>query len=143
MIIRPATTEDALPIWKFVCALEETHFDYTLFQQQYQHNFLKKDTTHLVAVEATGIMVGYISCHGQFLLHHAAKVFEIQELFVAEAYRNKKIGQLLIEVLEKQLQQGKHEFLEVSTNINRTNAHRFYERCGFTKTHYKFTKKLK
>jgi PhnO protein len=142
MLVRPATIDDAQPIWTFVCALENTIVDYTIFQQLYAHLLSKDDTIYLVAIDKSGTILGYISCHGQYLLHHAAKVFEIQELFVAPSERNKKLGHLLINKVEQQLQQQGYRYLEVTSNSNRTNAHRFYEQCGFTKTHVKFTKVL-
>ena len=142
MTIRPANRKDSKKIHEFICELEKTKFNYDLFKKQYVSNLADKDNIYLVAVNKTGHVIGYVGCHGQVLLHHASKVFEIQELFVEKEYRNKKVGQLLIEVLEKNLKNSNYHFLEVTTNRKRVNTLRFYNKCGFTKTHYKFTKTL-
>ena len=142
MTIRFATQKDSKPIHQFLCALEETEFDYSIFEQYYTINISIKDNIYLVAVNESEQVIGYLSCHGQILLHHLSKVFEIQELFVKEEYRNQKVGQLLIQKLEEQLHNGGYKFLEVTTNVKRLNTHRFYSKCDFEKTHFKFTKTL-
>jgi PhnO protein len=142
MIIRFANEKDSKSIHQFICALEERDFDYTVFEQYFATNISNKDNIYLVAVNETDLVIGYLSCHGQILLHHLSKVFEIQELFVMEEYRNRKVGQLLIKKLEEQLSNSCHKFLEVTTNLKRLNTHRFYSKCGFEKTHLKFTKSL-
>lgn len=141
MKVRPAVKEDCKTVYRFICELEETQFNYTLFEKYYLHNLENKDNIYLVATNDDSV-VGFLSCHGQFLLHHLDKVFEIQELYVEESYRSKKAGQLLIESLEALLKEQGYRFLEVASNIKRTNAHRFYTRNGFAQTHYRFTKTL-
>lgn len=117
-------------------------FDNTVFEKYYVANLENKDNIYLIAVNETDQVIGYLSCHGQILLHHMAKVFEIQELFVKENYRSQKVGQLLIQALEEQLKKEGYRFLEVTANIKRLNTHRFYTKCGFEQTHLKFTKTL-
>jgi PhnO protein len=142
MIIRFAKDEDSREIFRLICELEETEFEYVVFEGYYRENICNKDYIYLVAADDGGEVIGYLSCHGQILLHHMAKVFEIQELFVKENYRNQKVGQLLIQSLEEQLKKEGYRFLEVTANIKRLNTHRFYIKCGFVQTHLKFTKTL-
>lgn len=92
--------------------------------------------------EEDGEVTGFLSCHGQTLLHHMGKVFEIQELVVKESRRNMKIGELLVRAAEERIVQSGHRFIEVATNIRREAAHRFYDKCGYGRTHFKFTKEL-
>jgi (aminoalkyl)phosphonate N-acetyltransferase len=143
MTIRQANMEDSERIFKFICELEETDFDYSIFEKYYKANLTNEDNIYLVAVNNNNMVIGYLSCHGQLILHHLSKVFEIQELFVEKEYRNQQIGQRLIEQLEDILKKKNHSFLEVATNIKRLNTHKFYNKCGFTQSHYKFTKTLK
>ena len=142
MTIRLAKIDDSNKIFEYICDLEETHFDYSAFEKYYKKNLSDKDNIYLIAIDKTDKIVGYLSCHGQILLHHLSKVFEIQELFVEKEYRNKKVGQLLIRTLENILLKNNYTFLEVATNIKRFETHRFYSKCGFKQTHYKFTKNL-
>lgn len=141
MKVRPATFEDCKTIYRFICELENTQFDYSRFEEYYIRNLDNKDNIYLVATDSETV-TGFLSCHGQYLLHHMDKVFEIQELYVDENYRSQKAGQLLIEALEAILKIQGYKYLEVASNIKRTNAHRFYISNGFAQTHYRFTKTL-
>ena len=142
MLTRPAQTSDIHTIYRFICDLEETVLDFSLFEQYYLQNIANKNYLYLVAVDKDNAVIGYISCHGQALLHHAAMVFEIQEMYVDKHYRQQGVGQQLINALEEWLQKNNHHLLEVTANIIRTGTHHFYSRAGFTQTHLKFTKML-
>ncbi|MFI5163796.1 MAG: GNAT family N-acetyltransferase [Bacteroidia bacterium] len=140
--VRPAKTKDSKRVFEFICDLEDTIFDYPVFEQYYLINISNKDNIYLVAINNADKVIGYLSCHGQILLHHVSKVFEIHELFVDRNSRNQKVGQLLIEMLEDILRKNNYTFLEVATNLKRMDTHRFYKKCGFNQSHYKFTKRL-
>lgn len=69
MKIRPAELNDCQRIFEFICELEEQRLDYKNFQQIYNFNLANEHNVYLVAVDETGTVIGYVSCHGQFLLH--------------------------------------------------------------------------
>ncbi len=140
MIIRPATLSDADHIFQFVCELEEQVFDRALFNKYYKLNISNENNIYLVS-EADGKPVGYLSCHGQLLLHHMNWAYEIQELFTNTAYRSAGIGSKLLHALEDILKTKDHDVLEVTSSNRRTSAHHFYLKNGFTQSHQKFTKK--
>lgn len=140
MQIRFATIDDLPSIYAFVCDLEEQTFDFELFQQYYRQNISEKNNIYLVAADNNNITVGYLSCHGQLLLHHLGMVYEIQEMFVDPLHRGQGIGHRLIEVLETHLRDRECRSLEVSTNAKRLATQEFYAACGFTKSHVKFTR---
>jgi PhnO protein len=117
--IRPAISTDMPVIYRFIHEL---------------------DNVYLVAVDENNTITGYLSCHGQFLLHHCGWVFEIQEMYVQEGARGKGIGKMLITELENKLSARNYVSLEVTANMKRTATHTFYISCGFTETHKKFTK---
>lgn len=56
--------------------------------------------------------------------------------------RSLKIGKQLIEKIEKIARNKKLEQIELSTSTFRKDAHRFYERQGYEKLHYNYTKEL-
>lgn len=141
MIVRAAAKEDIKTVYRFICKLENIVMDPLLFEEYYLRNLANKDNIYLVA-EDNATVVGFLSCHGQYLLHHLDKVFEIQELYVEKSYRSQKVGQLLIEALEVILKDQSYRCVEVTSNAKRTDAHRFYERNGYKHTHFKFTKTL-
>lgn len=140
MEIRLATSEDLPSIFAFICDLEEQTFDFDLFQQYYRQNISEKSNIYLVAVDGNQLPIGYISCHGQLLLHHLGMVYEIQEMFVDPLHRGQGIGHQLIEALETRLRDRECRSLEVTTNAKRAATQEFYAACGFTKSHVKFTK---
>lgn len=142
MTTRFATKNDVKVVYEFINELESTVFDYDIFEKYYFENIENKNNVYLVATDTVKNVIGFCSCHGQLLLHHLSMVFEIQELFVAPDYRDKKVGKFLLEALEDILKHQEHELLEVTSNKKRTDAHRFYIRNGFAESHFKFTKKL-
>ena len=142
MTVRFATEADVIAIYGFINLLEDTVFDFDTFKQYYLQNLKEPHYVYLVA-EENSTVIGFISCHGQLLLHHLDMVFEIQELFVDETSRSKKVGALLLEHLETILKNQGYAFLEVTSNKQRTDAHRFYTGNGFDESHFRFTKKLR
>ena len=145
--IRPANVEDVQIIHAFVSELEEMEFDFETFYRHFLHNISDTNNIYLVAEwqepDKQNEMAGYLSCHGQLLLHHGGMVYEIQEMFVRKDFRSKGIGQLLIGALEERLNNRECLSLEVTTNQKRLATQEFYSRNGFVKTHVKFTKTRK
>ena len=141
MNMRRANKEDATQVLYFIQELEEINLDEALFKQYFEQNLSNNENIYLVATFKEAV-IGFVSCHGQILLHHLAKVFEIQELFVKKEFRGFQVGQTLITELENILKANGNQFLEVTANIKRENTHAFYARCGFVYTHKKFTKRL-
>ncbi|HLX91377.1 MAG TPA: GNAT family N-acetyltransferase [Puia sp.] len=142
-LIRQAENADANKIFEFLCELENRVFDYQEFYLNYRNNIFGNNNVYLVASDKGGLVVGYISCHGQTLLHHGGMVYEIQELFVEKKWRRKGIARLLISTLEERLAKRDYQGLEVSTNAGRLESPEFYRKYGFEQTHVKFTKSRK
>ncbi len=137
--IRNATISDADAVYQFVCELEDMIFEKELFDKYYEENINNDNYYYLIATD-NEVPVGYLSCHGQLLLHHLNYVYEIQELFVPTMHRGKGIGKLLITHLEKLLADKSYDMLEVASGFRRTESHEFYKAAGFAQSHYKFTK---
>lgn len=138
--VRSAEADDAATIFHFICELEETTYDYAVFEPYYISNIRNENHIYLVALNEANTVIGYLSCHGQILLHHCGKVFEIQEFFVPDAYRHTGVGQLLIQSLEDLLAREDVRSLEVTAHIRRIKTHDFYQKAGFIHTHHKFTR---
>jgi len=137
--IRPATGQDADILYQFLCDLEEMALNRNHFNATLERN-LADPLIHYLIAECDGQVVGFVSCHIQYLLHHAGKVGEIQELYVLPPYRNQQIGQKLIQALEELARQQQLINLEVTANQKRTETHRFYQRWAFQPTHFKFVR---
>lgn len=93
--IRAAVSTDVETIFNFVCHLEERRFDFENFKERFSENLNSHSNIYLVAVNEEDEPTGFISCHGQSLLHHEGKVFEIQEIYVARNWRDRGIGKAL------------------------------------------------
>jgi PhnO protein len=140
--IRVASFVDVDSIFSFISHLEERTFDFNRFKDKYGDNLGREEVIYLVAVNETDEVIGFISCHGQELLHHDGQVFEIQEIYVARNYRDKGIGKALFTALVEKLEKADCESLEVTTHVKRADAKRFYLKLGFVQTHMKFVKDL-
>lgn len=137
---RFATFADLPVVYQFICELEENELGEIAFERCYRYNIANDKNCYLVA-EDDGQVVGFLSCHGQMLLHHADWVYEIQELYVRNEYRSKGVGKLLLDTIIEQLKDIEYDVLEVTSNKSRTDAHRFYLKNGFKDSHFKFTKR--
>jgi (aminoalkyl)phosphonate N-acetyltransferase len=122
--IRPARNHDAKKIFHFLCELEKRLLDQEAFEFNYRACLADANNIYLVAADESNGAVGFISCHGQILLHHGRMVFEIQELFVTNPYRHKGVGRLLLNGLDECLAQRDHVLLKISTNRKRTGIYR-------------------
>jgi PhnO protein len=138
LTIRLVRSEDILDIYSMVCDLENCKFDRAVFKSIYQKNIASDNNVYLIAI-VDSIAIGFLSCHGQHLLHHEGMVYEIHEMYVDPSYRNNGIGELLMNGLKQQLKNKNIKSLEVTSNVNRELAHRFYLKQGFKQSHYKFT----
>ncbi|SOD97875.1 GNAT family N-acetyltransferase [Spirosoma fluviale] len=141
LTIRPATQIDESTIYNFLCILEEATLDRASFTAIFQQNTANPLVHYLVA-ELQEKVVGFVSCHVQYLLHHTGKVGEIQELFVRPEFRNQRIGKQLITALIDLAINENFVNLEVTTNQKRADTIRFYERETFIRTHVKLVKPL-
>ena len=139
---RRATAGDAESIRRLLCDLTDREPDRELFRQYYEANLDSDRNIYIVAMAGDDV-VGFLSCHGQLLLHHMGMVYEIQEMVVDGSHRSRGIGRLLLDALDRELAQTAYELVEVTSSIRRTATHRFYIANGFGQTHHKFTKKHK
>lgn len=140
--IRAADTDDLPTVYDFLCMLEDERLDQVAFETVFLHN-LANPLIHYLVAEQGGELVGFASCHVQYLLHHGGKVGEIQELFVRPDVRNQQIGHKLVAALETLAYQEGFVNLEVTTNQKRIDTIRFYERENFKSTHLKLVKTLR
>lgn len=139
-IIRKAVEMDMLTVYEQICILEGMRLNRNDFIKIYFTNIQNQNILYYLAETKEGKCVGFISCHIEFLLHHCGKVAEIQELVVDEAYRSLGIGALLLQQIENEIISRHCVLLEVTTRKTRLRAHQFYEKNGFSPSHFKFTK---
>jgi GNAT superfamily N-acetyltransferase len=67
---------------------------------------------------------------------------KLESVKVRSTLRSQGIGARMIAFAEQAARAGGARLLELSSNKTRTDAHRFYERIGFARSHEGFKKKL-
>ncbi len=136
VVIRRAVQADEEVLYQMLCDLENEVLDRTTFGLVFIKNLQQESIGYFIAESNDG-PAGMASCHVQLLLHHAAPVGEIQEMYVAPALRSQGIGKALIGAVFHFAGQRGARQVEVTSNKIRRDTHRFYEREGFQKTHDK------
>ena len=102
---------------------------------------LARDRNHTILVaEAASKIVG--TCHVIIVPHlgHALKPFAVVEnVVVDENARSSGIGQHLMEAAGDLARHRGCYKMALTSNIARPRAHRFYERLGWTRTHFGYS----
>jgi PhnO protein len=125
-------------IYGLVCLLEQTTFEYGLFKINYCGNLRNKDIDYFL-INYNHEKCGFISIHSQTLLHHNAKIGEIQEFIIEERCRNKGIGREAIRMVREKCKDRNLSQLEVCTNKKRVETQSFYRSNQFVESHFKYT----
>lgn len=90
----------------------------------------------LVVAELDGVVVG--SCQLTFiwqLSHGGARVMQLEAVRVVAARRGQRLGQRMLKwAIDCARQEGCHS-VQLTSNVRRTDARRFYERLGFFASH--------
>jgi N-acetylglutamate synthase-like GNAT family acetyltransferase len=103
---------------------------------------MQAEGRRVLVAELDGAVVGCLSTSAMRVLHRPAPVGRISMMVVDEVLRGRGIGAALVRAAEAALAaQGCH-MLEVTSNLRRTEAHRFYERLGYDKTSVRLAKTL-
>ena len=101
-----------------------------------------RDNTLYVA-EADGAIVGTFQLTFiPSLTGRGALRAKIEAVQVSAALRSRGIGAQMVAFAEEAARSCGARELELSSNKARTDAHRFYERLGFARSHEGFRKKL-
>lgn len=74
--------------------------------------------------------------------HAGARCAELESFHVAEEHRSKGIGAAMLEELEQRASDLGCYRIQLTSNLRRPDAHRFYEAHGYTGSHRGFKKSL-
>ena len=117
-MIRYATQKDENAIYELLCELEGMSLDKEGFHEAYR-DYMKDDKMHCLVAEMDREVAGVLNLRIGTMLCRCGKIGLFQE-----AYHIAR-------------EAGCVRF-EVSTNRTRLGAHRFYEREGMERSHYRF-----
>ena len=138
-MIRLAQKADSEDVYRLICALEQTALPRKMFDQL----FAAQTERDLALVwDEGGKVTGFVHVRMELQLHHCARIAEIMELVVDEPARAHGLGARLVEEARACARAAGCEVYEVTSSFYRTRAHRFYERAGFAKTHYRLSQRL-
>jgi predicted N-acetyltransferase YhbS len=95
---------------------------------------MERDGRLVLVAELDGRVVGCLSTSVMQVLHRPAPVGRISMMVVDAAMRGRGIGARLVNAAEEALVASGCRLVEVTSNLARTDAHRFYERLGYERT---------
>jgi len=93
--------------------------------------------------ESDGRVVGCLTTSMTLVLHRPAPVGRISLMVVGEAFRSQGIGAQMVAAAERLLADKGCQLVEVTSNLRRTDAHRFWERIGYERTSARFAKQVR
>ncbi|HRK85397.1 GNAT family N-acetyltransferase [Alcaligenes ammonioxydans] len=94
---------------------------------------------YLAVVELDGRVVGTLQIsYMPGLSHQGAWRGEIESVRIASSARGSGLGRLMIQWAVEQCRQRQCRIVQLTSDMARTDAHRFYEQLGFTASHKGF-----
>lgn len=96
----------------------------------------------IIGTDHSGILACYQITFISGLSLSASRRAQIEGVRVARDTRGQGLGALLIQDAEARARAAGCALLQFTTNRSRSDAHRFYERLGFTPSHIGYKKSL-
>lgn len=93
-------------------------------------------------VAEQGEVIGVLAWHITPVLHRPKPVGRITMMTVADGERRRGVGRALVEAACEAMRAKGCGLIEVTSNIDLSNAHGFYRKLGFERTSYRFAKTL-
>ncbi len=94
----------------------------------------------LLVGEVNGRVIGFMSLHWFELAHWKGKMGRITSFCIDENFRSKGMGSRMLRAGEEELIKQGCIKIEVTSNQQRTRAHEFYLRLGYTEDSRRFVK---
>ena len=129
--LRRATLYDTDAVYALICELKQGQFDLQAFSAGYAAN-LQDANMHYQLAQIDGQVVGLIGLHLQFHLHHANWIGETGTGGDAAGARVKGWQQPATGPGRSRRARSGRRITELSTSTQRLDAHRFYQREGYT-----------
>ena len=140
MIFSEATIHDADGILPLIHQLEHFISIETLL------NNLKKNIEHpeycIFVAKEDETVIAFAELHFTQFIHEAKPRARLTAYCVDEKYRNKNVGSEFLKFLENFCKLQHVSRLELTSNIKRADAHRFYEKNGYAFMSKRFYKDL-
>ena len=125
--IRKARLEDSADLSRLIAQLG---YDAAPAEVAERLAAMEAEGRAVFVAEADRRVVGCLSTSVMRVLHRPAPVGRISMMVVDEACRSRGIGAQLVRAAEEALAAQGCYMVEVTSQLRRTEAHRFYERLG-------------
>ena len=138
--IREAVAADAVEIAALI-----GHLGYAVSAEEVAErlHLIEMSGQAVLVAELDGRAIGCLSTSTMAVLHRPAPVGRISMMIVAEDLRGQGIGAKLVAAAERLLRDKGCQLVEVTSNLRRTDAHRFWEGIGYERTSARFAKDVR
>ncbi len=137
LLIRPARQDDAAAIAVLIDQLG--HPGSSAEDVAMRLPLIELAGMDALVAELDGRVVGCLTTSVMPVLHRAQAVGRISMLVVEQDLRGHGVGAALLRAGEAALTARGCAMIEVTSNMKRTDAHRFYEREGYEATSLRFS----
>ncbi|WP_233879810.1 GNAT family N-acetyltransferase [Virgibacillus halodenitrificans] len=118
-----------------------SHLDVQSYMELVQEA-MEKDMYHMVALYENGEIVAVIGYKPMITLYYGRFIW-VCDLVTKEDKRSKGFGEELLSFVENWAKDNKYQAIALSSGLQRTEAHRFYEeKMAYDKVSYVFKKLL-
>ena len=138
--VRPCMPEDAAAVSVLLEELGYATSSEMAAERVRRLNETGSDPTFIA--EEDGRPLGLIALHRCHMIQHRAPVARITALVIHQPARRRRIGSLLIDHALRWAEQSGCELVELTSALNRTEAHTFYRDLGFEPNSLRFRKSL-
>ena len=139
-LVRGAAPADAEAI---AAMIAELGYAVTAEQVAARLGTIEEAGQEVLVAEIDGRVVGCLSTSTMIVLHRPAPVGRISMMVVDERYRSRGIGAQMVSAAEELLGRKGCQLVEVTSNLRRVDAHRFWERIGYERTSARFAKQVR
>lgn len=102
---------------------------------------MRKSEYKMIGIIDKEMLITYAGVAIQTNLYHKRHLF-VFDLVTDEKHRGKKYGAMMLEYLNDYAKMGMCENIVLSSGFQREDAHRFYEKSGFSKKSFVFLKSV-
>lgn len=103
---------------------------------------IKQAGSFIFVAEEGDSLIGFATVSIRTVVRYPKPIAELDELFVAHEFRNKGVGQKLMQTVIDLVKEKRCYRLYIESHYTHKDAHQLYDRLGFTNYGFHFIKDL-